>query len=128
MPRAEWMRRRGGTTLIEVIVALVLVASMAAAVASLASANANVIARARGADLESRRASAFLDMVALWPREDLDRRLGEHEQGEWRLRVARPAPTLYMATLLDSSGRRRLLATALYRPDSTSTEVRDAAP
>jgi prepilin-type N-terminal cleavage/methylation domain-containing protein len=122
------MRRRGGFTLIEVLVALVLVASMAAAVASLASTNANVVARAREADREARDASAFLDMVALWPREDLDRHLGEHEQGAWRLRVAHPAPSLYTATLLDSSGRRPLLATALYRPDSPATEARDAAP
>lgn len=119
---------RQGTTLIEVLVALVLVASMAAAVAALAATNANVVARAAAADLELRRASAFLDMVALWPREDLDRHLGDHEQGPWRLRVARPAPTLYTATLLDGSGRRRLLATALYRPDSLPVESPDAAP
>jgi hypothetical protein len=110
-----------------VLVALVLVATMAAAVASLASTNADVVERARDADVEMRRASAFLDLVALWPREDLDRHLGDHEQGRWRLRVGHPAAALYTVTLLDSNGRRVLLATALHRPDSTSRSELDAA-
>jgi hypothetical protein len=86
---------RSGATLLEVLVALVLVATMAASVAELASTNANLVARARDADVEMRRASAFLDVVALWPREDLDRHFGDHEQGQWRLRVQRVAPELY---------------------------------
>lgn len=69
-----------------------------------------------------RRASAFLDAVVLWPREDLDRHLGERPEGPWVLRVDRPAPTLYAVTLLagpdDSTATAGtlLLATSLFRP------------
>lgn len=102
--------------LLEALVALVILASAGAAVAALAVESGHVVRRTRETESELRRADGFFAIVALWPREDLDRHLGEHEQGPWRLRVDRPAPTLYSITLTDSLGRRPLLHTVLYRP------------
>jgi type II secretory pathway pseudopilin PulG len=118
---------RSASTLLEVLVALLIVAMTATSVASMASGAVRAAERMRAADGEMRRASAFLDVVALWPREDLDRHLGDREQGVWRLRIGRPTSLVYTALLLDSAGRRPLLATAMYRPDSIPPTESDVA-
>lgn len=113
-------RPRAGAVLLEVIVALTIltVAGTTAVVAMGESARA--AARIRETEREPRKASVFLEAVALWPREDLDRRLGDRAQGSWRLRIGRPAPTVYEIGLADSTGTRVLLETALYRPEPPS--------
>lgn len=129
MSRADGRRRpRRGSTLLEALIALVLVATGAAAVAALASDTAQAVQRAHVADIEARRASAFLEFVALWTREELDRRLGDRQQGDWRLRIGRPHETLYVVTLLDSTGARVLLRTALHRPSAATEGGTDDAP
>ena len=108
---------RRGAVLLEAIVALTILAVAGAAVVALASDSARAVARAAAADETTQRASAFLDAVALWPREDLDRHLGARPEGEWRLIVERPTPTLYTVTLADSSASRSILRTILYRAE-----------
>jgi type II secretory pathway pseudopilin PulG len=116
--RTRERRRRRGAVLLEALVALVILATAGAAVATLAVESGDTVRRTRSAESEVRRAEAFLAVVALWPREDLDRHLGEHEQGPWRLRVERPIRTLYTITLVDSLGRRTLLRTVLFRAET----------
>jgi type II secretory pathway pseudopilin PulG len=103
--------------LLEVLVALAILGIMGGAVAALAVGAGDSVRRAQRADAEARSASRFFDAVALWPREDLDRRLGSHPQGIWRVEVQRPSGALYTIALLDSSGTRMLLHSALYRPE-----------
>jgi hypothetical protein len=110
-------RNRRGAVLLEALVALVIMASAGAAVAALAVESSQAVRRARSTEAELRRADAFFAIVALWPREDLDRHFGEHQQGPWRLRVERSNLTLYGITLTDSLGARPLLRTVLYRPE-----------
>jgi prepilin-type N-terminal cleavage/methylation domain-containing protein len=114
------MRRRAdtarpGVALLEVLVALAILGFVGAAVASLAVDAADAVRRARAADTEMRRASALVDAVARWPRQDLELRLGTRRQGPWRLHVDRPAPSLYTVELADSVGGRVLLRSALFR-------------
>lgn len=115
--RAGERRRRRGAVLLEALVALVIMASAGAAVAALAVECGQAVQRTRSTEAELRRADAFFALVALWPREDLDRHLGERQQGPWRLRVERPSLTIYAITLTDSLGARALLRTVLYRPE-----------
>lgn len=115
--------RRPGAVLLEAIVALVILAAAGTAMVTLAAESARAMDRAHVAERALARADAFFHAVALWPREDLDRHLGMHPQGPWLLRIERPMPTLYEATLLDSAGSRVLLRTTLYRP-----EAPDATP
>jgi hypothetical protein len=112
------LRRRGGVALLEVLVAFTILATAGATVIALATEAAQASRQSREREREMRRASAFFQAVALWPREDLDRHLGTRAQGQWRMRIDRPIPTLYLATLTDSSGQRELLRTAFYRPRS----------
>jgi hypothetical protein len=115
--RGAERRKRRGAVLLEALVALVILASAGAAVAALAVESGQAVQRTRSTEAELRRANAFFGIVALWPREDLDRHFGEHQQGPWRLRVQRTSSTIYAITLTDSLGARPLLRTVLYRPE-----------
>lgn len=109
-------RSSAGAGLLEVIAAIAIL-SVAGVTAVLAVAEAaSAVRRAREADTELRDAGAFMEAVALWTREDLDQRLGDRPQGNWRLRIGRPYPTIYTVVLTDSTGSRVLLSTSLYRP------------
>lgn len=109
-------RNESGAGLLEVIAAVAIL-SIAAVTAVTASAESvNAVRRAREADVELRTAAAFLEAVALWTRDDLDRHLGDRPQGTWRMTVGRPLPTLYTVALSDSATGRILLRTSLFRP------------
>jgi type II secretory pathway pseudopilin PulG len=112
------VRRKGrpGIALLEALVALLIVTVAGLAATAAVRQGAESVRRAEAADAELAEASAFFDAVALWPREDLDRHLGDRPEGGWRLHVDRPIPTLYLVTLVDSTNTRTLLRTALYRP------------
>jgi prepilin-type N-terminal cleavage/methylation domain-containing protein len=114
------MRRadRRGVALLEVLAALAILGIAGSGLTAFAIESAGAVGRARAEDDRMRAASAFLDKVALWERDDLDRHLGDHRQGDWRLGIARPSATLYVVRLADSSGARTLLSTALYRRES----------
>lgn len=114
--------RRVGAALLEVLVALTILGTAGVAAVGATAESARAAARLRETERDLRAASAFLEAVALWTREDLDRRLGEREQGAWRLRISRTSLTVYDIVLLDSTGRRVLLGTALYRPERPRVE------
>lgn len=103
--------------LLEVLVAMTILAVGGAAIVSLASASLDAVSRATAAERDATQASAFLDAVALWPRADLDRHLGIRAEGAWHLVVERPLPTLYQVTLTDSAHDHDILTTSLYRPE-----------
>ena len=106
---------RSGVALLEAIVALTIFAVVAATVTLSASTSLRAVGRARDAEREIAEASDFMDAVTLWTRVDLDRRLGSHAQGPWRLAISRPLPTVYLVTLSDDSSARPLITTAVYR-------------
>jgi type II secretory pathway pseudopilin PulG len=113
MRRAE---PRAGVALLEALVALAILGSAGAALATLAVGASDAVHRAQRLDDDVDRASALLEAVALWPRADLDRHLGARPQGPWVLDVQHPTATLYTITIADSGDTRALLRTALYRP------------
>ncbi len=106
--------------LLEVIVALAILGVAGAAAVTMSAESARAVARARATDSETRAASALLDAVALWSRDDLDRHIGDRRQGPWRMRVERPLTTVYLVTLADSSGAATILQTALFRADTAN--------
>ncbi|MGH7648291.1 MAG: hypothetical protein ACREND_09250 [Gemmatimonadaceae bacterium] len=108
--------RRTGMVLLEVIVGLTILAVSATTMVALADASLRAVARAQAADDAVARADDFFQAVALWPRADLDRHLGDRAEGAWQMRVDRPSRTLYTVTLYDSAGR-ALLHTSLFRAE-----------
>lgn len=119
---------RHGIVLLEVLVALAILGASGAALAALAVGTDDAVLRARTRDDDVRRASAFLEAVALWPREDLDRHLGRRPQGEWTLEVRHPTASLYVVALSDSGTSRRLLTTSLFRATPRPAESIAHAP
>jgi prepilin-type N-terminal cleavage/methylation domain-containing protein len=112
---------RRGVALLEVLAALAILGIAGSGLTAFAIDVGGAVHRARAEDERMRSTSAFLDKIALWERDDLDRHLGDHRQGDWRLSIARPSATLYVVRLADSSGTRTLLSTALYRRDASMT-------
>ena len=117
--RGRSERQRSGAALLEVMVALTILATAGLAAVTVTREALLAVQHAREADRELARASAFLEVVALWPREDLDQRLGDRPQGPWRLRIDRPLSDLYEVVLSDSARRREILRTSLYRPEAS---------
>lgn len=109
-------RRRDGVILLEAIVALTLLTIAALASVAMMRQALDTVRHAQQTEYDVRRASAFMDAIALWPRTDLDRHLGNRPEGPWRLVIDRPIPTLYLVALTDTSSRRELVRSALYRP------------
>ena len=105
--------------LLEVIVALTILSTVSIAALTMSSESMRVVQHAREAEQRMRAASGFLEAVSLWPRAELDQRLGERSQGRWKLRINRTFPTLYEITLVDSAGGVELLRTSLFRPDGS---------
>jgi len=114
---------RAGFALLEVLVSLVILTTAAATVVALAGESSRAVRRAGETARSLSEAARFFGVVAIWPRDDLDRHLGEHPQGRWRLRVERLTPSLYALALRDSAGAQPLFATVVCRPnvDAEST-------
>lgn len=106
---------RPGAVLLEVMVALAVLATVGGTAAWMCSESIRAVGRAHTAEAEIREAQRFLSAVSLWPRDDLDRRLGATSQGPWQLHIERVRPDLYEIALTDGASGRVLLESALYR-------------
>lgn len=104
-------------TLLELLVALTLLGTFGTATLRFAHESAVTVGRIRTAEAELASASAFMDAVALWPREALDQRLGARPQGTWTLYVEHPPGDVYLVELREQANDRILIQTALYRPE-----------
>jgi type II secretory pathway component PulJ len=113
-------RPRRGVVLLEAIVALTILTIAALASAAMVRQAVDSVRRARETERDIRQISAFMEAIALWPRADLDRHLGNRPEGSWRLQIERPVATLYIVALTDSLSRGELVRTALYRPEPPS--------
>ena len=113
MPRDE-----RGMTLIEVLVALAILAAGGLALVTTLSAGLGEERHARVEERTMDAASRVLGAVALLTRTDLDRHLGERALGEFVVQVERPEPTLYRVAVADVAAPVvALLVTVLYRPE-----------
>lgn len=103
--------------MLEVIVALTIMSLAALSTVAWLNQAVDTIVRTNVAAAEADSASDYLDRIALWPREDLDRHLGPRREGRWSVTVEHPSRTLYLVTIGDVSGARVILRTVLYRPE-----------
>jgi type II secretory pathway pseudopilin PulG len=108
-------RGRAGAVLLEVLVALSILGVMASTAAWRTAEWMHTVHRAHTAEAEVRDAQRLLTAISLWPREDLDRHLGDRPQGAWIVNVDRATPQLYRVTLRDTASRAVALRTTLYR-------------
>lgn len=109
------MRARHGVILLEALVAIAILGTVASAAAWQTAELLQAVTRVHGREAEVRSAQRLLSAVSLWPREDLDRHLGNTTQGMWTMRIERVSGTLYEVLLLETASSAVVLRTALYR-------------
>ncbi len=107
-------KARPGVVLLEVLIGIAILAMAGTAVLALGHDALSNLHHSMERDREFEQASAFLDAVTLWNRQELDLRMGARRQGRWILTIHRETPHLYEITLADSM-RSSLLRTSLYR-------------
>jgi type II secretory pathway pseudopilin PulG len=108
-----------GAALLEALVALALLGTVASAAAWRATEYIRAVERTHAREADQRAGARLLSAVALWPRADLDRHLGTSRQGPWRMYIERPTRTVYTILLSDTAGGASpLLQTAVYREDT----------
>jgi type II secretory pathway pseudopilin PulG len=107
-----------GAALLETIVALAILATVATAGAWLASESLRAVSHVHQEEARVRSAERFLSAVSLWPREDLDRHMGWSLQGPWRLRVDRPRRFMYVVSLTDTLSGAVALGGAVFRGEA----------
>lgn len=108
------MSRRVGAAMLEVLTALTLLAITGAVIISLMMEAHQGVRRSREREREVRQASSLLTSISLWPRADLELRLGSRRQGPFQVRIDRLTPHLFEVAVADS-GQVPLLVSRMYR-------------
>ncbi len=103
--------------LLETVLALAILAIAGTSTAWLATDTLQSLSRAREQEAHVESAGRLLEAVSVWPRTDLDRRLGITVQGPFRMDIQRETVSLYHITILDSLASRVVLSTSLHRPE-----------
>jgi type II secretory pathway component PulJ len=88
-----------GVALLEVLVALVILATAAIALVELVDAGTRAVTEARVRERELADEDRLLSAYTLLARPDLDRRLGTRDVGPYRVNVQRPEASLYRVAL-----------------------------
>ena len=110
------MRNEPGVALLEVLVALVILATAGIALTELVGAGLRGERYARARETVLATEDRLLAALTLLRREELDQRIGRRELGEFIVDVQRPEPTLYRIALLQlSSPHIEDLVTVVYR-------------
>lgn len=107
---------RHGVTLVETLVAVVVLSTAALALLRLCSAYGSGFSRARAEESELRDADRLMTAMALLTRADLDRRLGVRDAGAFALEVSRPRAGIYRLAVRSAGRDRALLVTLVHRP------------
>ena len=113
------MRDERGTALLEVLVALAILATAGIGLASVVAAGLRAAEDARRRESRYADAAAVLARLALRDRRGLDIRLGRRVEGTVVTQVDRPRPGLYRLAVSDTAAPAgELLVTIVYRPDA----------
>jgi len=112
------MRNERGVALLEVLVAIVILATAGIALIELVGAGmrAERDARAREATLFTE--ERLLAALTLLRRHELDQRIGRRVIGEFVVDVQRPESTLYRIALRQHQSSAEDLVTVVYRPEA----------
>jgi prepilin-type N-terminal cleavage/methylation domain-containing protein len=113
------MRNERGVALLEVLVALAILATAGVSLVELVGAGLRSERDARRRETTLATEERLLAALTLLKRPELDQRIGRRDIGEFIVDVQRPEPTLYRIALLQQqSPTMEDLVTVVYRPDS----------
>lgn len=113
------LRNSRGSVLLEVLVALLILAFGGLVVVDSSARIAAIAFRVADTEAMFRQADQYMTAISLWSPEELNRHLGRHRRGRWVLDVQRTANALYEVNVMDSTASRTLLHTTLYRWTAT---------
>jgi type II secretory pathway pseudopilin PulG len=114
-------RTNAGVVLLEVLVALVILATAGTALVELVGAGLRNERDARVREHTLAAEERVLSAMTLLKREDLDGRLGQHQVGEFFVDVERPERSLYRIALAETSSPAvEDLVTVVFRPGEPS--------
>ena len=108
-----------GSALVEVLVALVLLAVSGVAMVTLLGQTSRSMRSARDTERETDSASRVLDRVAAADRAGLLASLGRHDASGLRVAVLETSPDLFDVAVAVSDTSGVLMRTVFYRPDSS---------
>jgi type II secretory pathway component PulJ len=112
-------RLEAGVALLEVLVALVILATAGTALVELVGAGLRSERDARERERTLAAEERVLTAITLLKREDFDRRLGQRRVGEFLVDVQRPERTLYRIAIAEArSAQMEDLVTVVYRPEA----------
>lgn len=110
-------RKRRGVALLEVLIALVLLAVLGVGWITLMGQLRVAIHQVRATEREVLDASRLLDGVSLWSRSDFDGRTGTSRTAGFTLHVQPVGPRLYSVIVADTLQDAPLLGTTFYPRD-----------
>ena len=113
-------RPRRGSSFIEVLSSLVLLAIAGTALITLLGQTAQSLENLRAAEVQTRAAAFELSALATLDRAALAGRVGRTRSHGWSMQITRPAPNLFDVAVAASDTGMVLLRTKLYRPDTTT--------
>ncbi len=110
--------KTSGAVLIEVLVALVVLASAGVSTLGYLATFVDAQARLEAREAELERADRLLTATSLLARSELDVRLGARDTGEFSVWVSRPEPDLYrLSVTRTATPDEELLVTIVFRPE-----------
>jgi len=111
---------RAGVALLDAVCALAIAGSVGIGMQVLTLQSAASSRQVAESEQHLADADAFLHAVVLWPRDDLERRLGARRQGEWILEVESASSETFIVRLRRPDGGEAILWTAVHRPRGTA--------
>lgn len=109
---------RRGSALLDVVVALVVLALAGVGLITVTGQTAHTMRSVRETEREAIAASAELDRLVAYDRAQLAAMIGSSVHGEWSIDVAAVGHDLYDVAVSRRGGAVPLLLTTAYRPDT----------
>lgn len=113
-------RRRRGSALLEVVVALVVLGLSGIAMITLLGQTAHSVRTVRNTERDVRQASDELGRFVAYDRPQLVAMVGRSASHGWSIEVVQAAPDLFDVTIADNDTSAVLLRTTIYRPDTAN--------
>ena len=118
------VRSRRGSSFIEVLLSLVLLAIAGTALITLLGQTVHSIEKLRDSEAQTRAAGFELSALASLDRSALLARVGTSRPHGWSMRIVRTSASLFDVTVAASDTGMVLVRTTLYRPDTGSYVAR----
>jgi len=116
-------RNRKGSGILDVVISLSILGLSGTGLITLLGQTAQSVRHVRDTERQVRRASDQLGMFAAYTRPQLVAIVGSSRVREWTVQVRQSATDLFDVVIADTVTGAPVLATTLYRPDTTRAEV-----